>query len=55
MSVTAWIHLALAGVWLGLIYPTVTRWRDSIRWVALMSAYAIVISHLSAFQAASLQ
>lgn len=54
MSVIAWIHLALAAVWVGLIYPTVTRWRDSIRWVALMSVYAIVVSHLSAFEAARL-
>lgn len=46
-----WLHLSLAGVWAVLAVPTVLLWRDNILWVSLMSIYAIVVAHLSAYQA----
>lgn len=46
------IHLALALMWAGLIFPTVVWWKDSILWVALMSVYAIVVAHLAAYAGA---
>ena len=45
-------HLALTLVWLVLIVPTVLWWKDSVPWVSLMSIYAIVVSHATAWQAA---
>jgi hypothetical protein len=46
------IHLALAVVWTGLLYPTVVWWKDSILFVGLISVYAIVVAHLAAYDAA---
>lgn len=40
------------GIWLALVVPTVIWWRDSILWVGLMSVWANVASHFSAWQAA---
>lgn len=40
------------GVWVLLIVPTVIFWKDSILWVAMMSVWANVISHGTAWQAA---
>jgi hypothetical protein len=48
-----WAHLTLAGAWLLLLYPTIRWWRDSITFVVFMSLYAIIVSHLSAFSAAT--
>lgn len=39
-------------VWLALIVPTLLWWSDSILWVALMSIWANVAGHFSAWQAA---
>jgi hypothetical protein len=39
-------------VWLALVVPTVLWWRESILWVALMSVWANVAAHFSAWQAA---
>jgi hypothetical protein len=44
-------HLAAALVWAALAVPTVLVWHDSILWVAFMSIYAIVVSHLAADEA----
>ena len=38
--------------WVAMVLPTVLWWKDSILWVALMSAYALVISAGAAEQAA---
>lgn len=35
-----------------LIIPTMIWWKDSILWVALMSVWANVVSHGTAWQAA---
>jgi hypothetical protein len=46
------LHLALTFAWVLLVVPTLLWWKDSILWVSLMSWYAIVVSHLSAYAAA---
>lgn len=45
-------HLALAIAWALLVIPSVTVWKNSLLWVVFMSAYAIIVSHLSAYDAA---
>lgn len=45
-------HASMTVVWLLLVVPTILLWRESILWVALMSVYACVIGHWSAYQAA---
>jgi hypothetical protein len=37
--------------WVVLVLPTVVWWRDSVLWVALMSIWANVVGHWSAYQA----
>lgn len=39
-------------VWLGLVVPSVTVWRESIGWVVFMSVWANVAGHWSSWQAA---
>lgn len=45
-------HLWLTLLWISLIVPTLLWWRDSVFWVALMSLYANIVGHWSAFEAA---
>lgn len=45
-------HVWLAVVWTALAVPTFLWWRDSILWIGFMSIYAIVATHVSAYQAA---
>lgn len=47
------LHLGLAIAWgtAGIAY-TIIWGADSILWVGLMSAYALVVSHLAAYDAA---
>lgn len=47
------LHLALAIAWgtLGMAY-TIIWGANSILWVGIMSAYALVVSHLAAYDAA---
>lgn len=45
------VHIALAVVWAVLCVPTVLLWADSVLWVALISCYANVVSHLGAWMA----
>lgn len=45
------LHLSAACLWAVLAVPTVLLWKDSVLWVSLMSIYAIVVAHLSAYQA----
>lgn len=44
-------HLALTGVWILLIIPTMLWWSTSILWILLISLYANIIGHFSAWQA----
>ncbi len=45
------VHLALTGLWIVLILPTMLWWRESVLWVALMSLWANIASHFAAWQA----
>ncbi|MEV0584096.1 hypothetical protein [Nonomuraea sp. NPDC050310] len=45
-------QLGFALMWAVLIVPTLLWWRDSVLWVALMSAWANIAAHLAAWQAA---
>lgn len=47
------LHVALALVWVLLMWPTVTLWADSVLWVGLMSCYALFIGHISSYEAAA--
>lgn len=44
------LHLGLTIVWAVLAVPTVIWWSESILWVALISVYANVAAHWSAYQ-----
>lgn len=45
-------HKVAVGIWIILTIPTVLWWKESILWVAMMSIWANVAAHWSAFQAA---
>lgn len=47
-----YFHLVMTGVWALLVIPTVIWWKDSILWVALMSVWANLAAHFSAYQGA---
>lgn len=44
------IHATLTIVWLALIVPSVLWWSESIKWIVLMSVWANVAGHFSAWQ-----
>jgi hypothetical protein len=44
-------HAVATGVWVALAVPTVLWWSESILWVGLMSVWANVAGHWSAWQA----
>lgn len=46
------LHLYLTLFWCVLIVPTVIWWKDSILFIGIVSVYANVVSHWTAFQAA---
>lgn len=46
-----WFHGVATVTWAALTVPTVLWWRESIFWIALMSAWANFASHFSAWQA----
>jgi hypothetical protein len=54
MNARAWakLHATLTVVWVFLIAPTLLWWRDSVLWVALMSLWANIAAHWSAWQGA---
>lgn len=43
-------HATATVTWVALMYPTVHWWHDSVLWVGVMSAYANVVGHFSAYQ-----
>lgn len=45
-------HFFMMVVWLGMIYPTLAFWKESILWVAFMSLYANFVGHFSGWDAA---
>lgn len=44
------LHAALTLTWALLIIPSVLWWSDAIWWVVLMSAWANMAAHFSAWQ-----
>jgi hypothetical protein len=48
----AHFHLLATIAWALLIIPTVAYWKDSVLWIAIMSWYANVVGHWSAYDAA---
>lgn len=46
------VHLTLAAVWVTVGLGITLRFPDSVLWVAVMSLWANVASHLSAYDAA---
>jgi len=46
------LHAVATLAWLLLVVPTVVWWRESVFWISLMSIYAVVVSHATAWQAA---
>jgi len=49
----AWrkFHLVATVVWFLIIIPTVIFWSESVLWIALISCYANMVGHFSAWQA----
>jgi hypothetical protein len=47
------VHIAFAGVWVALVFPTIFLWAESVLWVAIMSCYALFIGHIASYQAAA--
>jgi hypothetical protein len=45
-------HAVAVLTWIALIVPTLIWWKDSVLWVALMSLWANMAAHWSAWQAA---
>ena len=46
------VHLTAAVIWVLLGIPTVVWWKQSVLWVAIMSLWANVVGHISAYDAA---
>ncbi len=45
-------HATAVLIWLALLLPTLLLWSESVLWVAVMSIWANVAGHWSAWQAA---
>ena len=54
MKAQSWarVNWLFAATWTALIAPTLLWWRDSVLWVALMSLWANIASHVAAALAA---
>jgi apolipoprotein N-acyltransferase len=50
--VWVWVHSIGAVIWIGLSWPGMTVWRNSITFVVMVSLYAIVLSHVVGLVAA---
>lgn len=57
MSGARWarVHLVATFVWAALAVPTVLLWSRSVLWIGLISVYANVVTHISAWQAARVE
>lgn len=45
-------HLAMMGLWVILLIPSILWWKDSILWVITLSIYANFASHLAGYTGA---
>lgn len=54
MTAKRWrqVHAALTVIWIGLLVPSLLWWAHSLLWVVLMSVWANIAGHFSAWQAA---
>lgn len=54
MTAKSWVrfHLVATAIWMLLAIPTIFFWKESILWIAMMSIWANVAGHFSAYQAA---
>lgn len=43
-------HVIMTGVWALAIVPTLIWWSESVLWVALLSVWANMAAHFSAWQ-----
>jgi hypothetical protein len=43
------LHIMLC-VWILLVIPTMTVWKNSVPWLNFMSIYAIIVGYVSAIQ-----
>lgn len=47
-------HMALFFVWVGLMVPSLTIWKESVPWLVFISVYALVGWHFLGWQEAKL-
>ena len=45
-------HLVGAVIWIGLAYPTIVWWKESVLWLCMISIYTVVLDHLGGWGAA---
>lgn len=43
-------NLTMTIIWVGLLVPSLLWWKNSLVWIVLMSAYANIVGHWSAYQ-----
>lgn len=43
-------NLAMTIIWVALLIPTLTWWRDSVMWIVVVCLYANAAAHWSAYQ-----
>lgn len=53
MTKHAKFHLAMIGLWILLVPPVLLWWKESILVVILISIYANIIGHWSAYEAST--
>ena len=46
------VHIGLTAFWALMMVPTILFFKDSVLWVSIVSIYALVASHWSAYEAA---
>lgn len=47
-----WTHGFMVVFWIAMIYPAVTRWRDSVPFLVSISVIALVLSSMASLQSA---
>lgn len=48
-------HATATSIWILMIIPTLIWWSESVLWIALMSVWANIAGHWSAWQAARVE
>jgi hypothetical protein len=47
------IHIAFSVFWTLMLIPTIIVFKESVLWVAFISIYALIIGHISSYEAAN--